>query len=390
MKEMINTHHSQITDHLMENIDNDSAREILYKILTISDKSVGIVDTNTETENQNVDPNTKFTEHRVTIINEIFKAISTHTFNLKSLDEENKLIAVEKIKNLFIILIKFIKILYRFNNYTLESILKELISQKNIEIVESIITHIRSDNKMSDEKYTIDEHEIKIYENILLYFSELTQSFIISADVIVEIEGIITKYYYLIDADEEDKTLNDNQFNNISTTNNNMQESFKEVKAQPFVNSFYSINEDTRKALTEYYIKLFPVLLDLTDKVKHINKGKSIQTLQNNNTITPAGQTYLSFLDLFLVLLMIKNENFKHLDIIFDINSDNNYLTNILMKDIFVYPNNSFLLIKIIKIFEIILFNEFYNDIKVKIVNNPSVFQYLLEKFNRKTVDIEK
>lgn len=354
-------------ENLFKNLDIDSVREILFQILLIK---IFPLENNASEEIQYKE----FIHNKINIINELFNNLKDNQSSEGAEDNKIKVGCSEKIKNSLLIIIKLLKYLFLLKQSESEQLLQEIISKKNLEIIESLILE-KSDCKMSDSDNQINSIDLKIKIRYGLYFlfnliqttilpirvEDTTGKEVISSSLFndeIFMSGLIKS---------EENFVHENP--NVSHSGENLIESLgknnpKILKSIP--NLFSEINDSTKLYLTEYIFKIFPDLFEILKKVKilYISKpeAEKIKSLINS-TYTATSQEYLIFLDIFIALLELKNEFFlKYL-------KNSIFIFTTLIDDLLFYQNNEFLHNKILRIFHLCLFDVFYNELIDPIVN---------------------
>jgi hypothetical protein len=307
---------------LLERVDNDSVANIVY-LLMKTDAGLLIP---------------VFTEFELNLKSQINQTILDASIP-------------ERIKNLTIILIKFYKdVIYKINtnieyNTCLDFYLKHFdLCIKNLEYLLTL---------------DINNQEacLKSVKNIYLLFYEVLKDILSCSEVE---SGVLTNNYFEAD-------LNASTNTQTSSSGDNLSDEFKPNKtSDSFLHNKITMQpervNDTLKLFSDAYLTLFK----FAEGVRLQNS--TLATMANGNAILRVSEIYLIFLDISLILLLSKNNNF-----LTTLSENTAILTNFLTAMI-AHPNNSFLNIKMIKIFEIILFNPFYDKLKITAIEILSQF----------------
>lgn len=280
----------------------------------------------------------EFNSNRDKIISEIFKV-------MQNFEEEI-------IKNSLKLLTRIIKSLHKVSNC--ESHFGKIIGKENLNMIESILI----------EAYKTDSREKnKSIESIFIFYSNLLSCLVESS----KIEEITSNY----EEYETDVTT----FANTNTTENEEfvskeSKETKETKSNPI---FALLSQEIKLNLSEYFKNLFPAIYEIANNIK---KKESINQIQHFKfTIIPVSMVYLIYLDILIYLILIPI-NFS------EILSKN--AIEILLNDCITFTNNSFMLNKILKIFELILFSKSNEQIvfDLNLILNKQNFEILLSTVN--------
>jgi hypothetical protein len=165
-----------------------------------------------------------------------------------------------------------------------------------------------------------------------------------------DLKETLTLYYYL-EPNIQDLPVNDNQ--------SNLNENF--VKTEEKLLDTVKYSEEHKSKFIKHVIENFSLFFNLVENIKNEEKDKKIETLHNLNKISKFSETYLLFLDVTIQLIWI-----KELELIEFINEKVlwSFLVNMIE-----YPNNSFLMNKTLKIFEMLLSNHFYSSLKPLLID---------------------
>lgn len=353
---LIQSHFSNISDSLINNIDSEIIREIMFQILILPSEKTEV--------------NKTYLELKITILGLVFGNIKKYSNKIS----EGSFVEDEKLKNSILLIIKLMKFMYKLKPEEINSLLMEIYSDENLNLIETIIS---DHNTMTDYNSSLQENEISTkfrYIFYLIYNTIATilkpphrgvncklTSDIFKEEVLSEIDHISEKQHNK----DEENTLNDSPAENSYD------------KANP--NSFSLSSNEVKEKLTYFLIKNFSNIIETSQKIKFYFKlNKKIPTIANCHVI-PASQEYLIFLDILISILQLK--------IVEEINTN---LFEVLIDDLIFYYHNEFLLNKILKIFEVVLFDNYYLKIKQQIVLNDSLFQKLLKSLDIKSyINIE-
>jgi hypothetical protein len=355
-------HFDFIMKNLFKNLDSDCVKEILFQILLIN----LISSENTVTQESQYK---EFLENKIKIINELFNNLKVSHIS-EGAENNNKNISAqsEKIKNSLLILIKLIKYLFSLKQSESDQLLQEIISKKNLEIIETLLLE-KSDSKMSDSDNNINQTDLKIKIRYGLYFlfnliqttllpmrvEDTTGKEVISSNLFndeIFMSGLIK---------DEEKLVHENL--NVSPNEESLSDSFgkNDSKIPKGIPNLYNVLDPSTKIyLTEFMLKIFPDLFEILKKVKILYNNKPEEEKIKSliySTYTAASQEYLIFLDIFIVLLELKNETFVNYL------KNSNTIFETIIDDLIFYQNNEFLHNKILRIFHLCLFDDFYKEL---------------------------
>jgi len=417
MMKILNVH--PVYENLIERIDNDSICEILFNFIFLNrDKEVESIQI------------VEFQKTNLSIIESVIKKIKTEyeicKFNHKkfildfsvnkSLDNFYKSDSIEKIENSFILLTKILKFSFSLKDETSselfttiglgkreEIINSDIDSNKNHEtFYEKILNHLSLSkfsysSDLNDNKSSafISEDDVKLIQSIFSFLLNLLEVALIPTFQ-KNLNDVITSSLFVEDIlksmnENVGSVINNTNSNSIddeivssnpntdSNTNNNPNNN--KLNENKIPNLFNVISTENKILLVEKFVTIFPQLFNLANRIKISYKTKKLfKTIDENVFIIPVSQSYLISLDIFIYMLILKNSKFKEY-----LTASQLQLFEILIDDVILYRNNSFLLNKIVKIFEIVLFDEFYEEIKFIFLNkNNHAFKTLLNSVNFK------
>jgi hypothetical protein len=288
---------------MVSHIDNDSVADTIYMLTTLDNELLKVV------------------------FNEIDK-----NFNSLIKGNGNNELLAEKIKNLILVVIRFHKKLMNkgFNNIEGYSNCIELYLS-NFNILSKYI-------KVFLDIQLLESWHVKGVQNLYLLFEQFLAA--LYSDEANE-NNMLTKQY--IDSEIS--------IGNTLPTNENLNDEFKAVSSSIVVDRLILQPEDIDKVFLLYYV-IYLDFYKLADKIR--NESNTLPTLNEANSIKCTSEIYLLFLDVTIILAQMRKDSF--LTLIADIKS----LIISLLNTVLIHPNNSLLQIKVLKIIEIFLFDDFY------------------------------
>ena len=129
-------------------------------------------------------------------------------------------------------------------------------------------------------------------------------------------------------------------------------------------NLFQILSNSIKEKLTSFYIKNFPTFLETNLVIKNFVKDTKKIPNTNGSYISPVGKCYLFFIEMIEVLILSGNIN------VYQTLMTNTSLFSILIIDFMEYNHNSFLQNKILKIFQIIFKINSFNNFIIHLIKN--------------------
>ncbi len=378
----LNIYYDDVKTLLINNIDSENIKEIIFQILT---SSVNQVETEKLFSRDNI------LQFKLNFIREIYNLLQ----NSSELKEPKQRI-LNKISNGLYLLIKTLKFMFRINNDEIHLLLNEIINPNNLKIIENLLFE-KSDLKMSDTSTSLSLEDIqcKIRLSLLFYFNLIET-------LLVKKENMIDSSYM---APITSSLFNEEVLTSISSTNgitnfdqqtssstdqlqNDQMEKVDKLEKNstkyiPNLNSLISSSQEQQ--LISYFISIFQGIFETANRIKNMYGNLKIENANKSYTIR-VSQEYLIFLDIFLILLSINEQSFtKYLESML-------YIFHILIDDIIQRNSNDFLCNKILKIFQLIFKEEIYYCISFHLLQmeNNKLMRILVGQIDIKNhLDIE-
>jgi hypothetical protein len=310
---------------ILNHVDNDSVADMVYMLTTLDNE----------------------------LLNVVFAEIDDKLQTLVDggVDTCNELIT-EKIKNLVMVAIRFYrKLMYKgfsdASNY-----------RECIELYLSRFNKLSKYVRIFLEKEVLQNWHIKSIKNLYLLYSQ----FLVPLFSDVENEtNMITRQY--IDGDL-------NALTNSQSTNENLNDEFKaaESNSKTQDNRLILTDEDLGETFLLYYVNYMD-LYKLADKIR--NESTTVDSLHKTNPVKHTTEPYLLFLDITIMIALMKKESFISLI------NENIAIIIKFLNTVLVHPNNSFLQVKVLKIIEILLFDPFYTPV------SETLLPFITEYFNQ-------
>ncbi len=345
----LNLHFNDVRDLLLNNIDSDNVKEIIFQILTLNTNQIDLE--KSFLSNDNV------IQCKLNLIKEIFILLE-NTLNIK---EPSKLI-MNKVSNSLYLLIKVLKFMFRMDKREIQILIAEIIKPNNLKIIENLIFE-KSDHKMSDSSINLSQEDIqyKIRYCLLFYFN-FTETLLVKTEKMEDTTGkdsitssLFNEEIFMSLSSTTSHSNIDQQTSTEQLQNEELEkiEKLEKSSLKSIPNLYNLITPDQQMQLISYFINIFNQIFEIANRIKNLSRHLKIEN-SNKSFITPVSQEYLIFLDIFILLLSIKEQAFtKNLESML-------YIFHILIDDIIHSNYNEFLSNKILKIFEIIFTDKIY------------------------------
>lgn len=406
LQEIVITYQDKILETYSNQIDNDSIREILLSLLTIK------ADLQNEKENFNYNKNLneryftaclyiidKFISFDLgNFYNDSKKIADEYFLKLDSLTNQNdKKFHIEvleglysykfKIKNLFILIFKFLKFVDITYPNKLDDILLKIFQFQNLKAIESILFAKSFDPTKNETIYASD---IFIIEEFLFFFSYFlkisfnkrnsNKDYLLNNFFIDDYEKIYSQSNgtintYASDVNEKIQEMQNNEGKDKEVSQAAIEDKVLSAgeNATGKIDNLYScsfnleekLNDSTKFFLLEFYLSNFPKFYSLVNKIKvfytdikncenpnnkHLMNEHLFNSLFFKNAVSTS---YIYFLD-FLIVLFDQNRKEFSLKKLLKEKTFPQDLFNNLINDVINYRANPFLQIKILRIFELL------------------------------------
>jgi len=424
LQEIVIYYQDIILEVYCNQIENDSIRQILLNLLTIK--------ANLENEKENFNNYKNLNERYFAVcLNIIDKFIS---FYLKKFSNEannlsqeyyNKLNSIEnfndiklhidfldnlynykfKVKNIFILILKFLKFVDITYPNDLDDILLKIFQFENLKCIEKILFNI---NDTSQQLYASDIYIIEEFLFFFSYFIKISfnkrnsnKEYLLNNFFIDDYEKIYSQSNTSISTNVSDISGKiEKMENSESGKNNEISQSAIEDKvlsscenATGKIDNLYScsfnleekLNDSTKLFFLEFYFSNFQNFYNLVNKIKNFFAEISNSENQNNCFVlnkhlfktlffkNAVSTSYIYFLDFLIVLFDQNRKEFCMKRLLKEKIFPSDLFIN-LIRDLINYKANTFLQIKILRIFELISQKDNY-------LNNDLLNTFIVKKF---------
>lgn len=404
LQEIVISNQEKILETYANQIDNDSIRQILLNLLTIK------ADLQNEKENFNYKKNLN-EKYFTTCLYIIDKFIAVY---LQKFYKESKLLAQDyfeklnlidkndkqfhnnflqnlynfkfKIKNIFILILKFLKFVDVTYPNKIDDILLKVFQFENLKSIESIIF-----DKKTNSSADLYASDIYILEEILFFFSYFLK---ISFNKRNSNKDYLLNNFFIDDYEKIYSQSNGSIDTNASDVNGKIEEmqstekgENKEISqaaiedkvlsagenATGKIDNLYScsfnleekLNDSTKLYFLEFYFVNFQNFFNLVTDIKNFFGDVKNSENANNLFVTnkhlfktlffekAVSTSYIYFLDCLIVLFDQNRKEYSLKKLLKDKTFPNNLFRN-LIADLISYKANPFLQIKILRIFELL------------------------------------
>lgn len=260
--------------------------------------------------------------------------------------------AVENILKIYMKLMKVLAIV-ESDEAERKLILLEIFNSKLIEAIEKYLL------SKSIKEIDLDEKRICIVSILFISSSLVNLS---NKDVFVKyrLENILTMFLF-------------DEVNELNLKLDNVED--KSNKSVSYNNNMCISDEKSEEIITESIIPIYQKIANIAK----LSKGQSntFETTYEKLKISPVSQIYLLYIDISILLIVNRIVSFNK------VLHESNLLESI-MSDFNYYHHNSFLLNKIVKIFEIINEIEEHNDYLNRLLeSDKNGFDKIIQLFNK-------
>lgn len=393
LQEIVILNQERILEIYSKNIGDDSIRQILLSLLTIQNEIKNNIDDYDYKQNLKE-------RYFISCINIVDKFLSKYLIkyydeanesfneyqnfkedkNIKKLEFLNKLYDSKfKIKNTFILILKFIKFVDLTYQSKIDDILLRIFQMGNLKILEKIIF-----SKYGSTNTNLNFTDLYIYEEFFFFFSyflkicfnkkNCNKEYLMNNFLIDDYE----KIYY---SQNQTNTLNVKEKEELNSEKNEKTESSEDKKLScgenisGKIDNLYScsfnleekLNDSTKFFLLNFYFENFEKFFNLVKEIESILlkiKDKEFDNNDINKDLYNSSNlrncvssfSYLYFLD-FLIVLFDQNKKEFSVKNIFKKENFSKIFFEKLIEDIINYKSNQFIQNKILRVFEL-LFSE--------------------------------
>lgn len=448
LQEIVINNQEKIVETYSYQIDNDSIRQILLNLLTIK------ADLNVQKNfNYNKNLNERYLTTCLNIIDKLLsfylqkfygesKTLMHNYFTaLKEMDQNDKKFHIEfleklynykfKIKNLFILIFKFLKFVDVTYPNKLDDIILKIFQYDNLKNIEKIIFN---KNTILSNKDNLSAADIYILEEFLFFFSYFlkisfnkrnsNKDYLLNNFFIDDYENIYSQSNGQIDTNASDVT---DRIEEIEKTNEGINKEVSQIAIEDKVlsagenitgkiDNLYScsfnleekLNDSTKLFLLEFYLTNFQNFYNLVICIKNFYADfNNSQDAHNTNIVNKhlfktlffakaVSTSYVYFLDCLIVLFDQNKKEFSLKKLVGDMKFPHDLFKN-LINDILEYKANPFVHIKILRIFELLrqkenslnadLLNTF---LEMKIIDKELIVKLLEELKLKDYIDLQK
>lgn len=440
LQEIVILNKEKILEIYSKNIDDDSIRQILLNLLTIQNEinnNDGKDNDNNEDYDYKQNLKERYFKSCIFIVdkflskylNKFFedgnKALIRYKENINNenseKNDEKKFEFLDhiydskfKIKNTFILILKFMKFVDLIYQNKIDDILLRIFNVENLKNIEKILFHKylnnNTDNNNNSKEFDITE--IYLYEEFLFFFSYFLKICFNKKNSNKEYlmnNFFIDDYEKIYDSQNINNLNNNNDNDNNEINNNNKEESQEIIEGKVLsvgenisgkIDNLYScsfnleekLNDSTKLFLLNFYFDNFEKFYNLANEIKKLTLNDSKN--KNNNTnkiinkdIFSCSSGYIYFLDFLIVLFDQNKKEFSAKNIVNKENFPKNFF-NELIEDLLRYRSNQFIQNKILRIFQLLNSEDNYENrdillsLKENKILNVSQLNKLIENIN--------